>query len=107
MSCTVGSRTHTGNIHLCKAPGSSTEEGTLHEHLLPYTHTQQKTSADIYTDIHTVKYTAFFLSWKKISLGADCLGSGEVDAFNPKALQVNRLPYIHSCKARTHTKKEG
>merc|ERR1711895_50856 len=43
------------------------EERTIHEHLQPYTHTQQKTLAGIYTDIHTVKYTAFFHHGRKFS----------------------------------------
>merc|ERR1712121_264317 len=74
-------------------------EGTIHEHLQPYTHTQQKTFADIYRHTHSQIYS-FLPPWKEILWVLIALEVARI--CTPS--QCLGLVYIHSCKTCTHTK---
>ena len=65
-----------------------------------HTYTTEYFRRYIYTDIHTVKYTVFLLSWKKISLGADCLGSGSGNS------APSHPPSIYTLIQSTYTYKK-
>ena len=80
----VGSKIHTCNIHICRAPGSSTGGGNYTQTFTDIHTYTTETHTGIYTDIHTVKYTAFSRHGR-YPLGVNCLGSGEVDALKSKS----------------------